>query len=160
MWQGPTIQFDFNLPGRLDVTYVGSDGQKHPVYMIHRTVLGSMERFMGSLLEHYGGDFPLWLAPLQARVLPIREDHRPYAEQVAATLREGGLEADVDASDEKIGYRIRKAETDHVPYMLVVGGKEVEAGLVSVRKRKVGDQGQMTVDALRERLLEEVAART
>jgi threonyl-tRNA synthetase len=159
LWQGPTIQFDFNLPERLDVNYVGSDGARHPVFMIHRTVLGSMERFMGNLLEHYGGDFPLWLAPIQARVLPIRDEHAEYASQVAQHLREANLDVDIDASDEKIGYKIRKAEMDHIPYMLVVGGKEAESGRVAVRKRKVGDQGQMSLEELTGRLAEEVASR-
>ncbi|MCK4547090.1 MAG: threonine--tRNA ligase [Candidatus Eisenbacteria sp.] len=159
LWQGPTIQFDFNLPERLDVTYVGPDGGRHPVLMIHRTVLGSMERFMGTLLEHYGGDFPLWLAPTQARLLPIREEHVPFAQQVAERLRQENLDVDIDASDEKVGYKIRKAEMEHVPYMLVVGGKEVESDQVSVRKRKVGDQGQVPVGELAERLAAEVASR-
>ena len=159
LWQGPTIQFDFNLPERLGVTYVGPDGAHHPVFMIHRTVLGSMERFMGTLLEHYAGEFPLWLAPTQARVLPIADDHAEYAESVARRLRDRGLEVDVDASNEKIGYRIRKAEMDHVPYMLVVGAKELASEHVSVRKRKVGNTGQMAVDELAESLLEEVASK-
>ncbi len=159
LWQGPTIQFDFNLPERLGVTYVGPDGGRHPVYMIHRTVMGSMERFMGGLVEHYGGDFPLWLAPVQARVLPIREDHVSFAQSVVDRLRDQNLEVDIDASHEKIGYKIRKAETEHIPYMLVVGGKEVDSDQVSVRKRKVGDQGQVPVDVLARRLLEEVASR-
>lgn len=159
LWQGPTIQFDFNLPGRLDVTYVGADGAHHPAYMIHRTVLGSMERFMGTLLEHYAGDFPLWLAPMQARVLPIHADHVPYAERVRDALRRRNLDVDIDASDEKIGYRIRKAELEHIPYMLVVGVKEVDSDQVSVRRRKLGDQGRVSIDTLAERLREDVAAR-
>ncbi|MCL4426634.1 MAG: threonine--tRNA ligase, partial [Firmicutes bacterium] len=123
-WQGPTIQVDFNLPERFDLAYIGEDGQPHRPVMIHRTVLGSMERFMGGLIEHYAGAFPLWLAPVQARLLPITERHHEYAYSVQKRLQEAGLRVEVDPRSEKVGYKIRQAEMEKVPYMLVVGDKE------------------------------------
>jgi len=140
-WQGPTIQFDFNLPERFDLTYKGEDGRDHRPYMIHRTVLGSMERFMGNLIEHHGGAFPLWLAPVQVKVLPVTERNTDYAEKVAGAVRSAGLRAEVDARDEKVGYKIRQAQLEKVPYMLVVGDREEEAGTVAVRHRVEGDRG-------------------
>lgn len=156
-WQGPTIQVDFNLPERFDLTYVGEDGQPHRPVMIHRTVLGSMERFMGGLIEHYAGAFPLWLAPVQVRVLPITERHHDYAYQVGARLKEAGLRVEVDARNEKVGYKIRQAEVEKVPYMLVVGDKEREQGQVAVRQRQQGDLGPMDLEAFLARALAEVA---
>jgi len=156
-WQGPTIQVDFNLPERFDLTYVGEDGQPHRPVMIHRTVLGSMERFMGGLIEHYAGAFPLWLAPVQVRVLPITERHHDYAYQVGARLKEAGLRVEVDARNEKVGYKIRQAEVEKVPYMLVVGDKEREQGQVAVRQRQQGDLGPMDLEAFLAKALAEVA---
>ncbi len=145
-WQGPTIQFDFNLPERFDLTYMGEDNQPHRPYMIHRTVLGSMERFMGSLLEHHAGAFPLWLAPVQVRVLPVNARNVEYAGEVKARLKAAGLRAEVDERDEKISYKIRQAQLEKVPYMLVVGDREREAGTVAVRRRSEGDQGPRSLD--------------
>jgi threonyl-tRNA synthetase len=146
LWQGPTIQVDFNLPERFDVNYIGEDGEKHRAIMIHRTVLGSMERFIGCLIEQYAGALPLWLAPVQAKVLSIGDRHAEYAKRVARTLSGQGFRVEVDARDEKIGYKIREAQLQKVPYMLVVGDREMDSGQVAVRARKGGDQGAMSVD--------------
>jgi threonyl-tRNA synthetase len=145
-WQGPTIQFDFNLPERFDLTYTGEDNQPHQPYMVHRTVLGSMERFMGSLLEHHAGAFPLWLAPVQAKVLPVSDKHEAYADEVKGKLKAAGLRVEVDARNEKIGYKIRQAQLEKVPYMLVVGDRELAAGSVAVRHRSQGDLGPRSLD--------------
>ena len=157
-WQGPTIQVDFNLPERFDLSYVGPDGREHRPFMIHRTVLGSMERFLGSLIEHYAGAFPLWLAPLQVRVLPVAERHAAYARQVREALGAAGLRAEVDERDEKLGWRIRHAQLEKIPYMLVVGDREAAEGRVAVRHREQGDQGSWSLEELVGRLREEVAA--
>ena len=138
-WQGPTIQVDFNLPQRFEVTYIGEDGQEHLVAMVHRTVLGSMERFLASLIEHYGGAFPVWLAPLQVMVIPIADRHLDYAYRLEAELRGEGVRVKVDARSERVNFKIRQAQLDKVPYMLVVGDKEVAASTVSVRLRS-GEQ--------------------
>ena len=159
MWQATTVQFDFNLPRRFGVTYVDQDGSDKYVYMVHRAIMGSLERFIGILTEHYGGDFPLWLAPEHCRVLSVSRDQHAYAESVARDLTARGLRAEADTRDEKIGYKIREAETHRVPYMLVVGGKEAESGNVAVRVRKQGDRGQMPVDAVADELLDEIAAK-
>jgi threonyl-tRNA synthetase len=146
-WQCSTIQFDFNLPEKFDLTYMGSDGAQHRPYMVHRALLGSMERFFGVLIEHYGGAFPLWLAPVQMIVLPIADRHHGYAKQVQEKLSAAGFRVDVDARNEKLGYKIREAQGQKVPYMLVVGDKDAEAGAVSVRSREQGDQGAQPLDA-------------
>ena len=145
-WQGPTIQFDFNLPERFDISYKGDDGAEHRPYMVHRTVLGSMERFLGSLIEHHGGAFPVWMAPVQVKILPVTERALPYAGEVRDRLREAGLRVEVDARDEKVGYKIRQAQLEKVPYMLVVGDREREAGTVAVRHRVEGDRGPKPVE--------------
>jgi threonyl-tRNA synthetase len=147
-WQGPTTQFDFNLPGRFDVNYIGEDGKKHHAYMIHRTVLGSMERFTGALIEHYGGAFPLWLAPVQVKILPIGERHIEYAQQIRAQLRKNRFRADIDTRDEKIGQKIRVAQLEQVPYMLIIGDKELSNSTVSLRHRRKGDLGSLTIEQL------------
>ncbi len=144
-WQLSTFQFDFNLPGRFDVSYVGSDSKTHHVVMIHRALLGSLERFMGILVEHYAGAFPVWLAPVQALVIPISERHHEYASQVRRSLAEAGLRVETDLRNEKVGYKIREAQLQKIPYMLVVGDREAESGLVSVRNRFEGDLGQRPV---------------
>ncbi|GAB4230433.1 MAG: threonine--tRNA ligase [Acidobacteriota bacterium] len=144
-WQLSTFQFDFNLPRRFDITYIGSDSQPHHVVMIHRALLGSLERFMGVLIEHYAGAFPLWLAPVQAVVIPVSERFLDYARQVAGELRAAGLRAVVDERNEKVGYKIRSAEVDKVPFMLVVGEREAAAGTVAVRSRKGGNLGAKAV---------------
>ena len=138
-WQGPTIQVDFNLPQRFDVNYVGEDGQEHMVAMVHRTVLGSMERFLASLIEHYGGAFPVWLAPVQAVVIPIADRHLEYARKLEAELRSEGVRGVVDARSETVNMKIRQAQLEKAPYMLVVGDREVADATVSVRLRS-GEQ--------------------
>jgi len=138
-WQGPTIQVDFNLPQRFNVTYIGEDNREHLVAMVHRTVLGSMERFLASLIEHHGGAFPVWLAPLQVMVIPVADHHLDYAHKLEAELRSEGIRAKVDARSETVSLKIRQAQLDKVPYMLVVGDKEVAASAISVRLRS-GEQ--------------------
>jgi threonyl-tRNA synthetase len=145
-WQLSTFQFDFNLPERFGVKYVGSDSKEHHVVMIHRALLGSLERFMGILIEHYGGAFPTWLAPVQALILPISERHHEYALKVEGQLISEGLRVETDLRSEKVGYKIREAQIKKVPFMLVVGDREIENGTVSVRSRSDGDQGSRTVD--------------
>ncbi len=149
-WQCSTIQFDFNEPERFDLTYVNSDGEKERPYMIHRALLGSIERFFGILTEHYEGAFPVWLAPEQARVLSISETHEEYAKGIRDRLRAAGLRADADIRNEKLGYKIREARNDRVPYILVVGDKEMEDEAVAVRNRKDGDIGAMPVEKFME----------
>ena len=147
-WQCSTIQVDFNEPERFDITYIGQDNAQHRPIMIHRALLGSLERFMGVLIEHYAGAFPLWLAPVQAVVIPIADRHTEYAENVAARLKTEGFRVDVDSRNEKTGYKIREAQLQKIPYMLVVGDREAEAGQVSVRSRAEGDKGAVPVDDL------------
>jgi threonyl-tRNA synthetase len=147
-WQLGTVQFDFNLPERFDLTYVGADGKEHRPYMVHRALLGSIERFFGILIEHYAGAFPLWLAPEQIRILPISDKAMEYAKKVQAALRAKGLRVDIDISAEKLGAKIRSATLQKVPYQVVVGPRDEAAGTVSVRSRTAGDLGAMTVDEL------------
>ncbi len=147
-WQCSTIQVDFNEPERFDITYIGQDNAQHRPIMIHRALLGSLERFMGVLIEHYAGAFPLWLAPVQAVVIPIADRHSEYAESVAARLKTEGFRVSLDSRNEKTGYKIREAQLQKIPYMLVVGDREAEAGLVSVRSRAEGDRGAVPVDDL------------
>lgn len=158
-WQGPTIQVDLNLPKRFDVGYVGPDNQPHRVVMIHRTVLGSMERFIGGLIEHVGGAFPVWLAPEQVRVLPISEHQRDYAEDVLRKLEAAGIRAGFAGHSETIGAKIRTATMEKVPYMLVVGAKEAESGSVSVRARTRGDLGSSSLDDFIARVKSETESR-
>jgi threonyl-tRNA synthetase len=148
-WQGPTVQFDFNIPRRLDITYIAPDSSATPVIMVHRAIYGSLERFMGGLVEHYAGAFPLWLAPVQAVVLPIADRHHDYALSVRQTLFDAGLRAELDDRNEKIGAKIRDAQLRKVPYMLVAGDRESQAGTVAVRSRREGDLGPMAIDAIR-----------
>lgn len=144
-WQLGTIQFDFNMPERFDMTYVGEDGKQHRPYMVHRALLGSLERFFGILVEHYAGAFPLWLAPEQVRILPITENQMAYCETVMKTLSGRDFRVTIDRKNEKIGAKIRRTRGEKVPYMLIVGGKEAEAETVSVRTRTDADMGVMTV---------------
>ncbi|MBI4294690.1 MAG: threonine--tRNA ligase [Chloroflexi bacterium] len=144
-WQGPTTQVDFNLPQRFNVTYAGEDGAEHLVVMVHRTVLGSLERFMGCLIEHYAGAFPSWLAPVQAVVIPISDRHLDYARQVQRQLQSQGLRLEVDSRSERMALKIRQAQLEKVPYMLVVGDKEVAGNSVAVRLRSGEDLGAMPV---------------
>ena len=159
-WQCTTIQFDFNLPERFDVTYIGEDGREHRPYMVHRALLGSMERFFGVLIEHYAGAFPLWLAPVQAVVVPIADRHLEYAQVMEAELRAQDLRVQVDGSKERMNAKIRQAQLQKVPYMLVVGDSEVQAGTVSVRRRSGEDLGAMPRQAVLELLLRDLAAQT
>ena len=147
-WQMSTIQFDFNEPERFDMLYVGADGQMHRPYMVHRALLGSLERFLGILIEHYAGAFPLWLAPVQATLIPVTDKQTAAAEAMAARLRAHDFRVTVDARPEKMGAKIRDAQLQKVPYMLIMGGREVENGTISVRSRVAGDQGVMTPEAL------------
>ena len=156
-WQLGTVQFDFNLPERFHLTYIGSDGQEHQPYMVHRALLGSIERFFGILIEHYAGAFPLWLAPEQVRVLPVSDKALDYAKGVQAALRAKGFRVDADVSAEKLGAKIRLATLQKVPYQVVVGPRDAAAGTISVRSRTEGDLGAMTVEALCERLQKELA---
>ena len=147
-WQLGTVQLDYNLPERFDLNYIGADNAEHRPVMIHRAILGSIERFFGIIVEHFAGAFPLWLAPVQAKVLPVSEKFLEYARGVAAELKRKGLRVDADESNEKLGAKIRQAQLEKVPYMLIVGEKEVEAGNVSLRKRGVGDVGAVSLEAL------------
>ncbi len=157
-WQLGTIQFDFNLPERFNMTYVGEDGKEHQPYMVHRALLGSLERFFGILIEHYGGAFPLWLAPEQVRFLPITSGQVDHVNALADKLREMDIRVGVDADNEKLGAKIRRAQLEKVPFMLVVGGRDVEAGVVSVRSRETGNKGAMTLEAFMELFKETLKA--
>ena len=154
-WQCGTIQLDFQMPEKFDMTYIDKDNEKKRPVMIHRTIFGSMERFMGILIEHYAGKFPVWLAPVQAIVLPISDKFNDYAYSLMNELKDKGLRVEVDARAEKIGYKIREAQLQRLPYMLVVGEKEVEERLVSVRNRDKGDLGQMGLESFVDKILEE-----
>ncbi|HQK24844.1 MAG TPA: threonine--tRNA ligase [Synergistaceae bacterium] len=151
-WQVTTIQFDFNLPERFDMTFTDADGKEKRPFMVHRALLGSLERFFGILIEHYAGAFPYWLAPVQARIIPVASDHGAYAAEVEKTLRGWGVRVEVDARDEKLGKRIRDAQMQKIPYMLVIGDRERDGGTVAVRERAAGDLGGMTMESLRSRL--------
>ena len=151
-WQGPTIQVDFNLPQRFNVTYIGEDSQEHSVVMVHRTVLGSMERFLASLIEHYRGAFPVWLAPLQVKVIPVADRHLDYAYKLEAELKSEGVRVEVDARSETVNRKIRQAQLDKVPYMLVVGDREVTASTVSVRLRSREQLTSQSFDSFKEML--------
>lgn len=159
-WQCGTIQLDFQLPQRFECEYIGADGEKHRPIMIHRVVFGSIERFIGILIEHFAGAFPTWLSPEQVRVLPISDKYLDYANQVNAKLNEEGIRSSVDSRAEKIGYKIRDARLMKVPYMLIVGAKEEEQGLVSVRSRFAGDEGQTELASFVDSIKEEVRTRT
>ena len=145
-WQCSTIQFDFNLPERFDLTYVGEDGKEHRPYMIHRALLGSMERFFGVMIEHFAGAFPVWLMPVQVRVIPITERHNAYAQQVVARLQEAGIRAEADLGNERMNAKIRDAQMEKIPYMLIVGDKEVEQGTVSLRTRAGEKQNNVPLE--------------
>ncbi len=155
-WQCTTIQVDFNEPERFDLNYIGDDNKPHRPIMIHRALLGSLERFFGIMIEHYAGAFPIWLAPVQAVVLPVSEHQLDYARKSAALLKEAGIRAEVDVRSEKIGFKIRDAETSKIPYMLIVGGKEEENNTVSVRRRNKGEMGQQTVNEFITQIVKEI----
>jgi threonyl-tRNA synthetase len=160
-WQCATIQVDFSMPERFDLEYVGQDGERHRPIMVHRAILGAVERFLGILIEHFGGAFPLWLAPEQVRVIPVSEDkQRDYTLKVEQALRDAGLRASADMRSEKVGYKIREAQVRKVPYMLVVGGREEEAGTVAVRRRDGTDLGPRPLADVVAALTEEFASRS
>ena len=155
-WQCGTIQLDFQMPERFDLTYIGEDGEKHRPVMLHRVIFGSIERFIGILIEHYAGAFPTWLAPVQVKILPIADAHIDYAEKLKEIFQNKGIRVEVDPRQEKIGYKIREAQLQKVPYMLVIGDKEVEANKIGVRSRTDGDIGQMDIDEFISKIEEEV----
>ncbi len=155
-WQCGTIQLDFQMPQRFDLTYVGADGEKHRPIMIHRVLYGSIERFIGILIEHYAGKFPTWLAPVQAKILPITDKHMAYAEKLRDNMKEKGIRVELDSRNEKIGYKIREAQLQRVPYMLVLGDKEIEADSVAVRSRDQGEMGVMASAQFIENIIKEI----
>lgn len=159
-WQCGTIQLDFQLPLRFELEYTGADGEKHRPIMIHRVVFGSIERFIGILIEHFAGAFPLWLAPEQIRVIPVTDRNLDYANGVLQQLKNAGIRADIDRRSEKVGYKIREAQLKKVPYMLILGDRDEEAKIVSVRDRSTGETSQMNVDELIESLSKEIAEKT
>ena len=158
-WQCGTIQLDFQLPQRFELEYTGADGEKHRPIMIHRVAFGSIERFIGILIEHFAGAFPTWLAPVQVKVLPISDKYAEYAKSVLDTLNQAGIRAELDTRSEKIGYKIREAQTQKIPYMLVVGQKEEEEGTVSVRSRFAGDEGIAFLTDFIEKIQKEISSR-
>jgi threonyl-tRNA synthetase len=159
-WQCGTIQLDFQMPERFDLTYVGPDGEKHRPVMIHRVVFGSIERFIGILIEHFAGAFPTWLAPVQVRILTITDRTNAYAEEVAQKLRDADIRVETDLRNEKIGYKVREAQLEKIPYMLVLGDKEQENGTVAVRARGKGDLGAMSLDEFMDMILEEIRTKS
>jgi threonyl-tRNA synthetase len=159
LWQGPTIQVDFNLPERFDLTYVASGGDRERVVMIHRVVLGSVDRFLGVLLEHVGGKFPVWLAPVQAKVLPITDGQVDFGKEVLKKLSDASIRAELDDRSEPLNLKIRNAQLEQVPYMLIVGKKEAEKGTVSVRKRSGENIPDMSIEHFSQMVHEQVATR-
>ncbi len=159
-WQGPTTQVDFNLPERFDVNYIGQDSAEHRIVMVHRTVLGSMERFMGCLIEHYAGAFPVWLAPVQAMLIPIADRHIDYAQKVAGELKSQGIRVEVDARSERMNLKIRDAQMQKVPYMLIVGDRETEQSEVSVRTREGEDLKGQSIEAFAALAKETIESKT
>ena len=155
-WQCGTVQLDFQMPERFDLTYIGQDGEEHRPVVIHRAIYGSLERFIGILIEHFAGAFPTWLAPVQVEVIPITDDHLAYAKKVAGKLESADLRVDVDDRQEKIGYKIREAQVQQIPYMLIVGDDEVESETVSVRHRRDGDQGAVELEEFKADIVEEI----
>ena len=155
-WQCSTVQFDFNLPERFDMSYVGEDGESHRPFMVHRALFGSIERFIGILIEHYGGAFPLWLAPVQASIIPIADRHLEHAEAVANKLKQAGIRLTIDTAKERMGNKIRRAQLQKVPYMLIIGDREAEADAASVRTRSGEDLGEIVTDNLVEKLITEI----
>jgi threonyl-tRNA synthetase len=151
-WQLSTVQFDFTLPKRFDLSFIGSDGSAHQPLMLHRALLGSIERFLGVLIEHYAGAFPIWLAPVQAVIIPISERHQDYAREVIQNLAEADIRVEIDSRNEKLGYKIREAQTKKIPYMLVVGDKELQSKEVSVRNRFQGDEGAHSLESFLDKI--------
>jgi len=160
IWQLGTIQLDFNLPERFELEYTGDDNLKHRPFMIHRALFGSIERFFGVLIEHYAGAFPLWLAPVQVTVLPITDRINDYAEKVSKELKEAGFRVEANTKSDKIGAKIRDAQMQKIPYMLVLGDKELEESNLSVRERKQGDIGAMTLGEFKEMITQQKLRRS
>jgi threonyl-tRNA synthetase len=158
--QCATVQLDFQMPEKFDLSYVGEDNERHRPVVIHRAIFGSIDRFIGVLTEHYGGAFPLWLSPVQAKVIPVSRNFNEYAEKVAQELKEAGIRTELDVRDEKVGYKIREAEVQKVPYMFIVGEKEMNAGTVAVRKRSAGDLGAKPLAEVIAELKREIAERS
>ena len=158
-WQCGTIQLDFQMPERFDLTYIGEDGEKHRPVMLHRVVFGSIERFMGVLIEHYAGAFPTWLAPVQVKILTISDKQKEYANSLSEKFLNLGIRAELDEREEKTGYKIREAQLQKIPYMLIIGDKEVESNSVGVRARKEGDIGQMSLDKFISKIQEEIESK-
>ena len=158
-WQCGTIQLDFQMPQRFDINYIGSDGEKHKPVMIHRVIFGSIERFIGMLTEHFAGKFPLWLAPVQVKLLTVTEKFSDYAEEVGQKLTNLGLRVEVDVRNEKIGYKLREARNERVSYICVIGEREVETGTLTVRSSKLGELGEMHVTDFSDKLLEEIVTK-
>ena len=158
-WQLGTVQLDYSMPERFELEYTGADNAEHRPVMIHRALLGSFERFIGILIEHYAGEFPLWLAPVQALILPIADRHLDYAREVEAELAAAGIRTEVDERTESVGRKIRDGELRKAPYMLVVGDREREERQVAVRRHREGDLGDMQVSEFAERALAEIAER-
>jgi len=159
-WQGPTIQVDFNLPERFNVCYIGDDGLEHNVIMIHRTVLGSMERFLACLTEHYGGAFPVWLSPVQAIIIPIADRHIDYARQIGSELKQESIRAEIDDRSERMNLKIREAQLQKIPYMLIVGDKEVASSGVSLRLRDGEDVGLEALSQVKVRIKTAIQAKS
>jgi threonyl-tRNA synthetase len=158
-WQGPTIQFDFNLPRRFEATYIGEDGNEHMVYMIHRALFGSFERFVGGLIEHYNGNFPIWLAPIQVILLPITDEQVNFSEKILNELKDNDIRAELDGRNEKLSRKIRDAEVKKIPYMFIIGNKEVESKTVSVRNHREGDIGSFKIEDILSRIKTEIKQR-
>jgi threonyl-tRNA synthetase len=158
-WQGPTIQVDFNLPQRFNVCYIGNDGLEHQVTMIHRTVLGSMERFLACLIEHYGGAFPVWLSPVQVIIIPIADRHIDYACQVEKELSEENIRSQIDDRPERMNLKIREAQLNKIPYMIIVGDDEVSSSTVSLRLRSGEDVGSQTLSQVKTKIKEATEAK-
>lgn len=158
-WQCGTIQLDFQMPERFELNYIGKDGEKHRPVIIHRTIFGSIERFMGILIEHFAGKFPLWIAPVQVKLIPVSDSHNDFTKKLESELIALGIRVETDSRDEKIGYRIREAQMQKIPYMLVVGDKEIESGNLTIRNRDTGKQAVMNADVFKEALLAEITAK-
>ncbi len=155
-WQCSTIQVDFNLPERFKISYIGEDGKPHQPIMIHRALMGSLERFFGCLIEHFAGAFPAWLAPVQVRILTITDAHIKYAEEITELLKKEGIRVELDSRNEKVGFKIREAQTSKIPYMLVTGDKEIKDKTVAVRKRKEKKTEIMSIEDFLSKLNEEI----
>jgi threonyl-tRNA synthetase len=155
-WQCGTIQLDFQMPDRFDLSYIGQDGEKHRPVMIHRVIFGSIERFIGILTEHYAGAFPLWLSPVQVKILPITDKHHEYARKVQEGLQIHDIRVESDLRNEKVSYKIREAQLEKIPYMVIIGDKEMENGTISIRSRKDGDLGVFTLQEYIKKATDEI----